>query len=110
MSVENLIESYYAVWNERDAEVRRELMASVLTEDATYADPDYELLTGHAELSDAIGRAHEKFGELAFTLGSVVDAHHHRALATWKLGEVATGYNVVEFTGDRISGVTGFFG
>ena len=109
MSTTDLILSYLGIWNERDAAAREALMKSVLTEDSFYADPDYAGLRGHAELSEAIGRAQEKLGDLRFTLGTVIGAHHDRALFTWRLGTVATGYDVVEFAGDRIRSVVGFF-
>lgn len=109
MSTTDLILSYLDVWNERDAAAREMLMKSVLTKDSVYADPDYAGLRGHAELSAAIGRAQEKLGDLRFTLDAVIGAHHDRALFTWRLGTAATGYDVVEFTGDRIRCVVGFF-
>ncbi|WP_179154923.1 hypothetical protein [Microbispora sp. GKU 823] len=45
----------------------------------------------------------------------MINAHHDTALFTWLLGApgsddaVATGYDYVEFTDDRISRVIGFF-
>jgi hypothetical protein len=109
VSATDLILTYLDVWNERDAATRETLMKSVLTEDSVYADPDYAGLPGHAELSAAIGRAHDRFGDLRFTLDTVIGAHHDRALFTWRLGTVAVGYDVVEFAGDRIRSVVGFF-
>ena len=109
MSTTDLILAYLDVWNERDAAVRPTLMKSTLIEDCTYADPDYAELRGYTELSEAIGRAHEKLGDLRFTLDTVICTHHDRALFTWRLGTAATGYDVVEFTGDRIRSVIGFF-
>ncbi|MHA4818212.1 nuclear transport factor 2 family protein [Streptomyces aculeolatus] len=109
MSTTDLILKYLGVWNERDAAVRQTLMKSVLTEDSLYADPDYAGLHGHAELSEAIGRAQQNFGDLAFTLDTVIGIHHDRALFTWRLGTAATGYDVVEFADGRISSVVGFF-
>ncbi|MEV4171371.1 nuclear transport factor 2 family protein [Nonomuraea sp. NPDC049709] len=107
--MDELILKYLDVWNERDAAARETLMKSVLTEDVSYSDPDYAGLLGHAELSEAIGRAHEKLGDLRFALGQVIGTHHGRALFTWRPGTVATGYDVVEFAEDRIRGVIGFF-
>jgi hypothetical protein len=104
-----LILTYLDIWNERDAVARATLMRSALTEDSVYADPDYAGLRGHAELSEAIGRAQETLGDLRFTLDTVIGTHHDRALFTWRLGTVATGHDVVEFTGDRIRSVVGFF-
>ncbi|MDP4502187.1 nuclear transport factor 2 family protein [Nonomuraea turcica] len=109
----DLILRYLDVWNERDAATRQVLIKDVLTEDSVYSDPDHAGLHGHAELSEAIGRAHEKLGDLMFSLGTLIGAHHDTALFTWKLGApdapVATGYDVVEFAGDRIRRVIGFF-
>ncbi|MBE1585513.1 nuclear transport factor 2 family protein [Nonomuraea angiospora] len=113
--IDDLIAKYLDVWNERDAAARDLLIKTVLTDDSVYSDPDYAGLRGHAELSEAIGRAQENFGDLVFTLGTLIGAHHDTALFTWKLGApgsetpVATGYDVVEFAGDRISRVVGFF-
>jgi hypothetical protein len=111
----DLVLKYLDVWNERDAAARESLIKEVLTEDSIYSDPDYAALHGHAELSDAIGRAQEKFGDLVFGLGELINAHHDKALFTWELGTpggagpVATGYDVVEFADGRIREVVGFF-
>ena len=105
----DLILAYLDIWNERDTAAREKLMEPVLTEDSIYADPDYEGLRGRAELSEAIGRAQEKLGDLRFMLDTVIGTHHDRALFTWRLGTVATGYDIVEFAGDRIRSVIGFF-
>ncbi|QKM71878.1 nuclear transport factor 2 family protein [Streptomyces tsukubensis NRRL18488] len=109
VSTTDVIRAYLDIWNERDAAARRELMKSVFTEDSVYTDPNNAGLRGHAELSEVIDRAREGFGDLEFTLDTVVGAHHDRALFTWKLGTATTGYDVVEFTGGRIRSVVGFF-
>jgi len=110
MNTNELIQAYIDVWNERDAAAREALMKSVLTEDSFYADPDYAGLRGHAELSGAIGRAQPNFGDLRFTLDAVIGAHHDRALFRWRLGDgAAIGYDIVEFDGNRISSIVGFF-
>lgn len=114
-TVNTLILKYLDIWNERDTAARNALIEAVFTEDSVYSDPDHAALKGHGELSEAIGRAQEKFGDLVFTLGTVINAHHDTALFTWKLGApntdtpVATGYDVVDFTGDRMRRVVGFF-
>ena len=109
MSTTDLILAYLDIWNERDATARLSMMTSTLTQDSTYADPDYPGLHGHTELSEAIGRAHEKLGDLRFSLDTVIGTHHDRALFTWRLGTAATGYDLVEFAGDRIRSIIGFF-
>ena len=109
MSTTDLILSYLDIWNERDTAARETLMKSVLTPDSVYTDPDHAGLRGHTQLSAAIGEAQQKFGDLRFTLDTVIGVHHDQALFTWRLGEVATGYDVVEFSEDRIRSVVGFF-
>ncbi|WP_410790422.1 nuclear transport factor 2 family protein [Kribbella sp. C-35] len=109
MSNIDVINGYLDIWNEQDAAVRDSLMKAVLTEDSVYSDPDYAGLQGYAELSDAIGRAQQSFGDLRFTLDTVIGEHHDRALFTWRLGTAASGYDVVEFDGARIRTVVGFF-
>ncbi|MGW2220334.1 hypothetical protein ACWCSD_35555 [Nonomuraea sp. NPDC001684] len=39
----------------------------------------------------------------------MVGVHHDRALFRWRLGPAVTGYDVVEFDGDRIRSIVGFF-
>jgi hypothetical protein len=110
-----LILKYLDIWNERDTAARQTLIKAVFTEDSFYSAPDHAGLHGHGELSEAIGRSQEQFGDMVFTLGRVINAHHDTALFTWELGApnadtpAATGYDVVDFTGDRIRRVVGFF-
>ncbi|RSN15518.1 polyketide cyclase [Nonomuraea sp. WAC 01424] len=109
MSTTDVILAYLDIWNERDDTARMTLMKSVLTEDSLYVDPNNAGLRGHAELSEVIGRMRAQVGEAKFTLGAVMGAHHGRALFTWRLGTVATGYDVVEFADGRIRSIVGFF-
>ncbi|MFC4118311.1 nuclear transport factor 2 family protein [Nonomuraea zeae] len=110
-----LILKYLDIWNERDATARESLIKTVFTEDGVYSDPDHEALRGPGELSAAISRAQEGFGDMEFSLGALINAHHDTALFTWRLGApgsgtaVATGYDVVEFSGRQIRRVVGFF-
>ncbi|MFG1710387.1 nuclear transport factor 2 family protein [Nonomuraea sp. M3C6] len=109
MTTTDLITQYLDIWNERDPAARLKLMEEVFTEDVFYADPDNAGLRGHAALSEAIGQARDKLGDLRFALDTVIGTHHDRALFTWRLDRVATGYDVVEFDADRISSIVGFF-
>ncbi|MGI5131963.1 nuclear transport factor 2 family protein [Pseudonocardia sp. CA-107938] len=111
----DLVQQYLDIWNERDRAARDTAIVAVMTEDSTYSDPDYAAVHGHAALSDVIGTAHEKFGDLVFTLGETLGSHHDTTLITWRLGApgsaeaVATGYDVIDFAGDRIRRVVGYF-
>ncbi|MFG2002521.1 nuclear transport factor 2 family protein [Spirillospora sp. NPDC048911] len=115
MNTLELVHRYLAVWNERDAARRADLMASALTEDSIYSDPDYAGLRGHGELAAAIEKAQGQFGAMVFTLGTLINVHHDKALFSWRLGPagagspVATGYDYAEFADGRISRIIGFF-
>ncbi|KAB2351656.1 nuclear transport factor 2 family protein [Actinomadura rudentiformis] len=115
MSINELVQNYLDVWNERDTARRAELMKTALTDDSIYSDPDYAGVKGHSELSAAIDKAQAKFGDLVFSLGTLVNVHHDKALFRWRLGPagadsaVATGYDYVEIVDGRFSRVIGFF-
>ena len=114
-TVADLVRQYLEIWNERDDARREAAIKAVLTEDFVYSDPDYAALQGHAEITAAIGRAHDKFGTLVFSLGEIINTHHDTALFTWRLGSpdssepVAIGYDVMEFTDQHIRRVVGYF-
>ena len=113
--MKTLVNDYLALWNERDAARRATAITTVLSEDAIYSDPDYAAVTGFVELNEVIARAHEKLGDLVFTLGEIIGGHHDQVLFTWHLvppaggDPVATGYDVAELEDGRIRRVTGFF-
>lgn len=110
-----LVNDYLAVWNERDAARRATAITALFTEDAVYSDPDNAAATGAAELDAVITSAHDKLGNLVFTLGEIIGSHHDHVLFIWNLvppaggDPVATGYDVVDLAGGRIKRVTGFF-
>jgi hypothetical protein len=111
----DLVQKYLDIWNERDRAARDAAIAAVMTEDSTYSDPDHAAIHGHSALSDAIGAAQERFGDLVFTLGETLGGHHDTTLITWRLAApnsadaVATGYDVIDVAGDRIRRVVGYF-
>ena len=109
-----LINRYIDIWNERDPQRRRELIAQTWTEDATYVDP---MLTGsgHDGIDAMIGGAQQQFPGHRFELAGAPDAHHDRVRFTWQLfGEdgqvpVATGIDFATVADDgRLKDVTGF--
>jgi hypothetical protein len=111
--VQAVVERYIAMWNEGDAERRRELVAQTVTEDATYLDPvmSSEGIDGIAAM---IGAAQGQFPGLRFTLADGPDAHHDRVRFTWSLGQnggepVAVGLDFATLADDgRMRSVTGF--
>jgi hypothetical protein len=113
--MKTLVNDYLALWNERDDARRATAIAALLTEDSVYSDPDYAAVTGPAELNALVARAHEKLGDLVFTLGEIIGGHHDQVLFTWHVvppaggDPVASGYDVAELVDGRIRRITGFF-
>ena len=108
-----LVGRYIAMWNETDAERRRELVAETVTEDASYLDP---VMAGDGidGISTMISAAQQQFPGHRFALHSGPDAHHDRVRFSWSLavdgGEpAAVGVDFATIADDgRMSAVTGF--
>jgi SnoaL-like domain len=109
-----LVDRYIAIWNETDADCRRNLIAWTYTEHARYLDP---LLQGDGRDGiDAMVKAvHEKFPGHRFKRTSEVDAHHDRARFSWELGPdggpaLVKGIDFATLSPDgKLNSVTGFF-
>lgn len=109
---------YGAAWNERDADIRDELLEAVFAENGTYVDPNMDEPTnGRQSLSVLIGDSHAAFGTAYFVprQWSVKDQHHGRLRMPWLLcslsGEVIwIGVDVATLNDDgMIESVVGFF-
>jgi hypothetical protein len=108
------VSNYIAMWNEPDPARRRELVAQVVTEDASYLDP---VMAGEGidGISEMIGGAQAQFPGHSFALHSGPDVHHDRARFSWSLaanggGEpvaIGTDYVTLDDAG-RMRSITGF--
>jgi len=111
--MQEIIKRYLEAWNETDATVRRELVASLWAADGSYTDPLADV-RGPEAIAGLIGAAQQQFAGLVFTLGGPVDANHDQARFTWHLGPdggepVVIGFDVVVLSEDgRIASVHGF--
>ncbi len=110
-----LVESYLAAWNERDAKRRHELISKTWTEDGTYIDP-HRSGDGYSELSKMMAAVHERFStDYRFKLLSEVDAYGDRVRFQWEVGGtkeapmrfVGTDFAIISSDG-RFKSVTGF--
>jgi hypothetical protein len=110
---ETTVNSYIAMWNETDAQRRRDLVAQVVTEDANYLDPQMAG-DGIEGIAAMIGGAQQQFPGLRFALHSGPDVHHDRVRFSWSLapdgGEpIAIGTDFVTVADDgRMRSITGF--
>ncbi len=110
----NVADRYIAVWNEPDAERRRQAVAALWTEDGTYTDP-LAVVEGHEAIAAMIIGVREQFPGLVFKLLGDIDAHHNVARFGWELvpeggGEsLVVGFDVAVVADDgRLRHVYGF--
>ena len=107
------VRRYIEMWNEGDPQRRRELVAQVVSEDATYVDPLMEG-QGVEGIAAMIGAAQQQYADHSFALVAGPDAHHDRVRFSWSLspngGEaIAIGHDFATVDGDgRMRSITGF--
>jgi SnoaL-like domain len=108
-----LVDRYIDVWNEKEPAARRAAVEALWAEDGRYVDPLADV-TGHAAIDAVIGAVQAQFPGFVFRHGSAVDAHHDVARFTWELGPegeeaVVVGFDVAVLADDgRIRAVHGF--
>jgi hypothetical protein len=109
------IDTYFAAWNETDADQRAALIEKVWAPTGHLVDPP---LTGegHQGISEMIAIAHGQFPGCKFRRVSAVDAHHGYLRVAWELvqpdGAVAvagTDVGAVDDAGLLVR-MIGFFG
>ncbi len=107
-----LVDRYIAMWNETDAENRRDLIAGAWTEEGLYVDP-LQRGEGHAGIDAMVAAIQDRFPAHRFARTSEVDAHNNVLRFNWALaaeGEppLVQGLDVGEVSGDRLERITGF--
>jgi len=108
-----VIDRYIAMWNATDAEDRRDLVAGVWTESATYLDPLMQG-RGHDGIDAMIHGIQQQYPGHRFRRTSEVDAHNDRVRFGWELAAegqapLAQGvdFGVIGPDG-RLQSITGF--
>jgi SnoaL-like domain len=111
-TINAVVETYIASWNEGDETRRRELVAQAFADDARYLDP---LMSGEGTdgITAMIGAAQQQFPGHRFELSFGPDAHNDRVRFAWRLNEgdavVAAGVDFGTVADDgRLRSVTGF--
>lgn len=112
VSMETIVARYLDAWNATDPGARKDAVARIFTDQATYVDPLMSV-TGHAEIDGGIAAAQAQFPGFVFRKGAVLDAHHNQVRFTWELGPaggeaVVIGFDVAVVENDRIAKVYGF--
>lgn len=113
MDVTQIIDTYLAIWNERDSVARRALIGTTWTPDGLYLDPMLRG-EGHDGIDAAIGGAQPLFPGLNFRRTSEVDVHNDRLRFTWELGAegeppAMAGLDIGQIVDGRLSSIIGFF-
>jgi SnoaL-like domain len=114
-SIREVIDGYFAMWNETDSARRRLIIEATWTPDASYIEP-LMVAEGHEALSDGVAGLQAQFPEHTLRPLGHVDTHHDRVRWSWELfgpnGDepMAAGTNVGVLSPDgRLRQVTGFF-
>jgi hypothetical protein len=84
-NVNEIVVRYLAVWNERDARRRRELVAKTWSEDGSYVDRVRDGV-GHDRIDQMIAKAQEHFPGYRLGLASGIEAHHEYVRFSWVAG------------------------
>ncbi|MBY0317858.1 MAG: hypothetical protein K2X72_03945 [Reyranella sp.] len=106
--MQTFVQDYIAVWNEADAERRRQLIRTLWKEDASHLARTLEAV-GHAGIEKRVSDAYEKWvrekGNV-FRLRDGVDGHHGTIKLRWEMlpsggGEVISiGFDFLVLGGD----------
>jgi hypothetical protein len=87
-NVNEIVVRYLAVWNERDARKRRDLVAKTWTEDGTYVDAARNG-QGHDKIDEMIATAQSHFPGYRLNLASGIEAHNDCVRFSWAAGGTA---------------------
>ncbi len=107
----DLVDRYFAMWNEPEAGRRRALIAATWTDGASYLDPLMEG-QGHAGIDAMVQGVQEKFPGHRFRRTSEVDAHHDKLRFSWELASqdgavLVKGIDFGTLDGSRLASITG---
>ncbi len=113
--ISEVVDGYFAMWNETDPERRHAVTAATWARDARYIDPMFAA-DGYEAMDAMVAAVHTQFPGHRFRLIGAIDAHHDRARWGWELAgpdggpPVAVGIDVAALAPDgRLREVTGFF-
>lgn len=107
-----IAETYIALWNETDKEIRIGLLEKYWSKDATYVDPIMSG-AGHAQVDELIGGVQQRFPDFRFALIGEPDGYDGHVRFSWGLGPAGAdapikGSDVVTVDGGRLTSVIGF--
>ncbi|MEW6736741.1 MAG: nuclear transport factor 2 family protein [Acidobacteriota bacterium] len=112
-NITELVDRYVSMWNETDTKRRRNLIAEIWTETASYIDPILQA-EGFTGIDAMVQGFQERFPGYRFRRTSEVDAHNNRIRFKWELAPIdgpifaaGTDFGVVT-ANNRLQTITGF--
>jgi hypothetical protein len=114
-STVELVDGYFAMWREPDADARAALVATAFTPDGRHVDPVADA-NGHAELNEMVGTVHAHYPGFTIERLSGIDQHGDQVRFVWKVDladgtNLVTGIDVGELAADgRFQRIAGFWG
>jgi hypothetical protein len=115
VSIEQVVATYAAAWDEPGREKRKALLEASITADAVYVDPTVET-RGIPALMDHIDTVAARYPGSCLQLTSAVDVHHGLGRFGWRKvladgTELPECIDIVELADDgKLARVIGFFG
>lgn len=80
-----IIEQHFAIWSERNAEIRASEISKVYTKDIEIIDP-HSVAHGYKEAQELITNLQAKFPQRSFSLRKAIEEHHNVARLFWQFG------------------------
>lgn len=115
MTIAELIDGYFAVWNEADATQRAARLAAIWADGALYCDPSVRAADPERFLAH-IAEVRDRRPGAVWRLVGTPDSHHDLIRFAWHVVdpagvELRKGIDIVVLAdgGSQISGVYGFF-
>jgi hypothetical protein len=92
-AINELVQRYVALWNERDADLRRQEIVTLWTEDGAHFTKSLEA-RGHDAIAERVASAHARFvgsGQYVFRAIDNVDSHHDTVRFNWTMAPAGGG-------------------
>jgi hypothetical protein len=84
MPTKDIIDTYFAAWNETDAEKRRALIEKCWADDGVYVDPVSDV-AGRDGLEATIAGFQAQMPGAGIVINGAIDEHHNRLRFPWAL-------------------------
>lgn len=112
-NLDDLIDRYFAMWNEADGTRRRALIAEVWADRPIYIDP-MQRGDGRDGIHAMVQSVHDNFPGLKVRRAGPIDGHNGWVRFPWTLGPdggpaVADGIDVGVVVDGKLESITGFF-